>query len=246
MNTSLTVRKTADTGYIPVMYRCIEITPGSAANATYCILMTVRTGWDTLAHYQAWQSHKNYYPLNGVNQSTVIPIADVGGATNGKDWFINSLTTPYYVWYSNGGGANPSPPGKTAVPVTYVNGDSAATMATKTKTALDAIAGAPFTTTIVGGSTLVITLNNVPSRSLISPVVTDGTVPTGYAFQVYPTTTTSYNPLGPVNPPQGPYARLQGHETDSETGIVGTVGTLEVTTLDLLAIYRVQTPSRDS
>lgn len=56
MNTKLTVKKTADTNYIPVKYGVIEIEVNSTAATTYCVLQCIRIGWDTQAHYEAWVS----------------------------------------------------------------------------------------------------------------------------------------------------------------------------------------------
>ena len=77
MNTTLTVRKTGDTNQIPVMYRVVESQPAATAATTYCVLECIRVGWDTVAHYNLWKSHKNYYasptqslsynPLGSVN-----------------------------------------------------------------------------------------------------------------------------------------------------------------------------------
>ena len=55
MNTNLTVRLIADTNYIPVMYRLVEMTPGSSAALTYCVLQVARVGWDTENNYNNWK-----------------------------------------------------------------------------------------------------------------------------------------------------------------------------------------------
>ena len=59
MNTKLTVKLDADTNDIPVKYGVVEITVGSTAAATYCVLQTIRVGWDTFANYDNWKAHKN-------------------------------------------------------------------------------------------------------------------------------------------------------------------------------------------
>ena len=56
MNTNLTVRLIADTNYIPVMYRLVEMTPGSSAALTYCVLQVARVGWDTENNYNNWKA----------------------------------------------------------------------------------------------------------------------------------------------------------------------------------------------
>ena len=60
MNTSLTVRLTGDTNFIPVMYRVAEMAVGSTAAATYCVLSVARVGWDTEVNYSKWISTRSY------------------------------------------------------------------------------------------------------------------------------------------------------------------------------------------
>jgi len=68
--------------------------------------------------------------------------------TGGQYWTLNSTTTGYYVWYTKDGvGVDPAVGGRTAVAVAILSTDNADSVATKTKTALDAIGGAPFITT---------------------------------------------------------------------------------------------------
>jgi len=59
MNTNLTVKLSSDTNYIPVRYRVVEVTVGSSAAATYCVLVTEKVGWDTEVHYEAWTKSRN-------------------------------------------------------------------------------------------------------------------------------------------------------------------------------------------
>ena len=63
MNTSLTVRLTSDTNFIPVMYRVVETTVGATIAGTYFVLEVVRVGWDTGPHYNDWKA-----TWDGVNQ----------------------------------------------------------------------------------------------------------------------------------------------------------------------------------
>ena len=60
MNTNLTVKLSADTNYIPVMYRIVEMTSASTAATTYCVLQVARVGWDTEAHYNNWKATSVY------------------------------------------------------------------------------------------------------------------------------------------------------------------------------------------
>ena len=60
----------------------------------------------------------------------------------GGDYFnISSPTTDYHVWYTvDGAGTDPAPSGSTAIAVAVLSTDTAAQVATKTATAIDAIA----------------------------------------------------------------------------------------------------------
>ncbi len=60
MNNNLTVKLIADTNDIPVMFGVVEMTTGSSAALTYCVLQVKRVGWDTLANYDKWVSTKSY------------------------------------------------------------------------------------------------------------------------------------------------------------------------------------------
>lgn len=64
MDTNLTVKLSADTNYIPVMYRVVEMTTGSGAATTYCVLVVARVGWDTEAHYNDWKATSVYADSN--------------------------------------------------------------------------------------------------------------------------------------------------------------------------------------
>lgn len=79
MNSTLTVKKSADTGWRPVMYRVIEMTVGANLAGTYCAIMCVRVGWDTEAHYNDWKAHKVYAPLPSPPENPLTPIQPVQG-----------------------------------------------------------------------------------------------------------------------------------------------------------------------
>lgn len=64
MNTNLTVRLTADTNYIPVMYRVVEMTVGASAALTYCVLQVVRVGWDTENNFNNWKATATWSEQN--------------------------------------------------------------------------------------------------------------------------------------------------------------------------------------
>ena len=115
-------------------------------------------------------------------KTTVTTVADVAGSLNSKYFLISKAAdaVKYYVWYDNGTGVNPAVAGRTGIKVTYTNGATAATLATLTKSALDAVSGA-WTTTINGsGAQLIITNQAVG----VATDAVDGTAPTGFAIAV--------------------------------------------------------------
>lgn len=129
-------------------------------------------------------------------QSEITRVGTVGSTemTTGNYFLLNSAgdATEYYVWYNiNGGGGDPALVGKTGVEVAVTAVDDAATIATKTKNALDVLGdfvtglqsniltittvGKDFTTNTsdgdIGGSFSVVTLQegNVTYVDLINP-----------------------------------------------------------------------------
>ena len=111
-------------------------------------------------------------PAVGAPQVITIQFyADVPPAhLNGKYFLISSTTTDYYVWYSDGAGVDPLIPGRTAVPVTFIDGETAALIAADTKAALDLVAGAPFVTDATTTTFYTIT-NAVKGPALHAPGV---------------------------------------------------------------------------
>lgn len=65
MNTKLTVKKTADTNYIPIMYQVIDVAPAGTLGDTNCIIMIERVGWDTKDNYEAWQKTRDVTGMQG-------------------------------------------------------------------------------------------------------------------------------------------------------------------------------------
>jgi hypothetical protein len=67
MNTKLIVKKSADTNYIKVKYSVVEMTVGSNAANTLCVIMTIFPGFDTELNYNKWKSTWNgdYNTLTG-------------------------------------------------------------------------------------------------------------------------------------------------------------------------------------
>lgn len=111
--------------------------------------------------------------------SKVTTVADVAGSLNSKYFLLDSPSTDYYVWYNiNSLGVDPLVPGRTGVMITGATNASAATLATSTKTAVDALA--LFVATNVGA---VITITGASPGN--TPDTTDGAAPTGFTFSTF-------------------------------------------------------------
>lgn len=106
-------------------------------------------------------TYKNILANAGQAQSTGVVMAfdaavlSLGGGTpvsgsvlatgaTGLYFDVASTSTNYRVWYQTGTETAPTASGRTLVMVAVLAGDSATVVATKTKTALDAISGTPF------------------------------------------------------------------------------------------------------
>ena len=89
MNTKLTVRVNTDANFIPVMYRIIAMTIGSTDATTYCLLETVRLGWNTEANYNKWKSTVTYDPVSGT--TTLIGRQKTAAGT-GQQGTVGELT----------------------------------------------------------------------------------------------------------------------------------------------------------
>lgn len=92
------------------------------------------------------------FVIAGVAEVTSVTcIADTASSLNSDYFYLYSATnaTAYYVWYNVGAaGVDPAIPGKTAIPVSVAANASAATVATATKLAIDALAD--FVAGVVG------------------------------------------------------------------------------------------------
>jgi flagellar hook protein FlgE len=84
--------------------------------------------------------------------------ADTGGSLGGTYWTIDTGATNYYVWYNTGASVDPAPAGRTGIQVAISAGDTAATVASDTATALNAVATNPFSA-LATSAGLNITLN---------------------------------------------------------------------------------------
>ncbi len=107
---------------------------------------------------------QTYFFIKGVKEvSRAVTIADTAGSLDGDYWFINSAddVTEYYVYYQLIGASNSDPliAGKTAIPVNYVTGSTAITIAEKTRDTINALFPNDFTATTIT-NTLTVTNTN--------------------------------------------------------------------------------------
>jgi len=78
-------------------------------------------------------------PASGAQAVTdITTVDDVTGSLNNKYFMLYSPNAAYYVWYSDGTGADPAP-GGIAIPVVYTQNDTAATIASLTQAAIDLV-----------------------------------------------------------------------------------------------------------
>lgn len=120
----------------------------------------------------------------GVRQvQTVATVADVAASLNSKFFNVSSVNQStkaqknFYVWYNvSSGGVDPAIPGKTGVEVAISSGDSANTVATATRAALNALSG-DF---VASGSTNQVIITNV-APGLVT-AASQGTASTGFTI----------------------------------------------------------------
>lgn len=114
---------------------------------------------------------------------TVTAVADIAGSLNNKYYLTSSVNTVskaqknFYVWFNvSAGGTDPALPGKTGVEVDISTGDSANTVATAIRGALNALTN-DFVATGAGAAVIE---TNV-ACGLVTAAA-DGAAPTGFAF----------------------------------------------------------------
>ena len=79
--------------------------------------------------------------FSATNEISTVACEAASTLSGGEYFNISSPTTDYHVWYTvDGAGTDPAPSGSTAIPVAVLSTDTAAQVATKTATAIDAIA----------------------------------------------------------------------------------------------------------
>lgn len=113
---------------------------------------------------------------------TVATVADVAGSLNSTYFLVSSINAithlqkNFYVWYDDGAGVDPAVPGKTGVQVVYADDDSANTIATLTRAALNALTN-DFVVTGATNQVIITLLSAGPVT-----VAADGTAATGFGF----------------------------------------------------------------
>lgn len=119
----------------------------------------------------------------GVKQhQTVTTVADIAGSLNSKYFLLSSVNKiskaqkNFYMWFDDGGGVDPAIAGRTAIHITYSDGDSANTLATSMRTALNALTN-DFVAT---GSNAAVIITDVAFGPVT--VAADGAAPTGFTF----------------------------------------------------------------
>lgn len=112
-----------------------------------------------------------------VNFTTV---ADVANSLSGKYFKFSTKDTKFYVWYSHNAGVDPAPAGYTEVEVsTVLSGDSAATVASKTVTAINAAAATNKFHASSNGAELI-----VEAKLMGAPLEAAAVSTSGFAVQV--------------------------------------------------------------
>lgn len=113
---------------------------------------------------------------------TVTTVADTAGSLNSKYFLLSSVNKVskaqknFYLWLDDGGGVDPAVAGRTGIHVTYSDGDTANTIATQIRAALNGLTD-DFTAT---GATSAVIINSVAFGPVTAAV--DGAAPTGFSF----------------------------------------------------------------
>lgn len=159
----------------------IQLQTGAAAGQQLTVLH-LASSTQVIASYA---SEFNNAGLPEITSITTVADASGSLASTYFDIYSGGNQTAYYVWYKvSGTGTNPSLGGKTGVEVDLVTNDTAATVATKTATALLALAGTPFT---VSQSSNVLTVTTTTSG--VTTATTDAGA-TGFTIAVVQAGTT--------------------------------------------------------
>lgn len=119
----------------------------------------------------------------GVRQAqTVTTIADSAGSLNSTYFLLSSVNTitkaqkNFYLWLDDGAGVDPAIAGRTGIHVTYSDNDTANTIATNIRAALNGLTN-DFAAT---GSNAAVIITDVAFGPVTA--ATDGAAPTGFTF----------------------------------------------------------------
>lgn len=119
----------------------------------------------------------------GVKQvQTVTTVLDVAGSLNSTYFLLSSVNLVtkaqknFYLWLDDGGGVDPAIAGKTGIHVTYSDGDSANTIATAIRAALNALTN-DFVATGANAAVIITMKAAGPVTAAV-----DGAAPTGFTF----------------------------------------------------------------
>ncbi len=111
-----------------------------------------------------------------IETADIQTVLDVSGSLNSTYWLLDGADGDnWYVWYDNGSGVDPAIANRTGIQVTYMDNDSANTIASATKTALAACTSIDT----IGGST-----NHVTFAQTIAGAgsIADGADATSFTF----------------------------------------------------------------
>lgn len=95
---------------------------------------------------------------------SVDTVADSSGSLGGKYFLMSCVCTDYYVWFDTGSDSDPEVADRTGIQVSIITDDTAATVATNTKTTLEAIIGTPFQVSIANDDEMTI-INSIVGTS---------------------------------------------------------------------------------
>lgn len=102
-----------------------------------------------------------------------------GTGLDGAYFLVSDLDTEFYVWYNTGASVDPAPANKTGIEVSVLVADSAAVVATKTETAINASTLKGHAKAQTGKGSLLIQL-----KELGAPVVAFADVDTTFTIEV--------------------------------------------------------------
>ena len=143
--------------------------------------MAISNDWTIDYTNKAIQHHQFDGTASVVEVNTVTTVADVTNSLDGDYFTIYSATdaTRYHVWYNTSGGSatDPAPAGSTPIEVAITTNDTASTVATQTRSAINTTAGDDFTASGTGAD---VVITNDAAGSATSAI--DGSPATSFTF----------------------------------------------------------------